>query len=197
MAGRNLWHKPYFQPELYPVNKNASSKDRYLWETNYNHHLLRLQNIQSRPVHRPRIIKREYNLEDLEKLEAEKARLFQERTQLNTLPIDSRSASPAHSRQSSEVSGLNRSPGTSPRTSGIVSRSWPSSRQSLYTKQNYPTVRRSSKVERRVQTKAPKLQNQNFITDSETFFQSEVRNIMNPSSVPRIIPEIGDEEFYE
>lgn len=182
MAGRNLWHKPYFQPELNSVNKFASSKDRYLWERQYNHHLLRLQNIQTRPTYKPKIMKREYRLDEVREVEAEKAKKFYERTRLNTLPLDSRPSSPSSSRRSSrrssEVSGVNHSPNISPRISRAKWSSLPNSLQSLYPSQNYPIFKRNSQVPK--QTTHDRLRKgccQKTFKDSDTFFRNEVSSM--------------------
>lgn len=183
MAGRNLWHKPYFQPELNSVTKFASSKDRYLWETKYNHHLQRLQDIQSRPTHRPKIIKREYGPAEVQQIEADKARQFFERTQLNTLPLDSRPPSPSSSRRASlrnsEVSGLNRSPNISPRSSNIRRHTAPNSLQSLYPNQNYPIIKRAS-IPKQPKVKSGKDCNcDTTFIDSDHFFKSRVSGMWN------------------
>lgn len=101
MAGKNMWHKPYFQPQLNEKAKYCNSKDRYLWESSYNNHLRRLQIIQNRIVYKPTIIKRNYSDLQYRRLNKERSRVLSLRTQINTMPQSSNSNSPAISRATS------------------------------------------------------------------------------------------------
>ena len=94
MAGQNLWHKPYFQPTLENTNKYSISPDRLAWERKYNCHLQRLQVIETRPVYKPSIVRRRYTYYDYKNLTSQNARNFKKRTKANSLPLESKQASP-------------------------------------------------------------------------------------------------------
>lgn len=114
MAGRNMWHTPFFQPQLNNSAKFSNSKDRYRWESQYNGHLKRLQIIQGRQIYRPEIIKRTYPHSQYHQLDRERARAFAIRTQLNRLPLSGTTYS---SRENSAASSRAGSPVPSPRGS--------------------------------------------------------------------------------
>lgn len=117
MAGQNLWHKPYFQPKLDHTSKFSISPDRFSWERRYNFHLKRLQMIETRPVYKPHIIKRHYTQDDYRQLSSQNARNFKMRTEINTLPLESRQASPSASPAASPVGSRVGSPAVSRRNS--------------------------------------------------------------------------------
>lgn len=156
MAGRNLWHQPQFQPELNSTYKFSGSRDRYSWERDYNHHLQRMQAVETRPVHHPKIKKREYHPRELLQLEAEKNINFINRTKINMLPLSSRNSSRPGSRRPSQYRSLpvsvNHSPLITPQASQLRRNTMPE----LYMNQSYPIIKRptilkkSSKPHRKV-----------------------------------------------
>jgi len=59
MAGQNLWHKPYYQPQLSRESTTNSSKDKFEYQLSYHKHQQRLQKINQKPVKKLKLRKQE------------------------------------------------------------------------------------------------------------------------------------------
>lgn len=144
---------PWFKLRQQPWVGNAKphprspveSMDKLFWERNYDHHRNRVAQIDNRQVTKPKIIKREYQNYDPNKMAREKARQLRYRTKINTYPLDSKQSSPAGSPMSSRrnsFTGTTISPGISPYGSRILSpTSKTNSTNSMYLTQMYPVIR--------------------------------------------------------